>query len=481
MKEGGVPQGVFTVDFYLTDLTHLLGTLTKSFPDLFVAILEPDGRVITTTNDPQEPLLAAALSDFVKQNPRFKDNVEGNNHLVALEVQGTTYLAALNHVDAPSGLKCVVASMERRATMFVGLDRAAEEMIEIALAALAISVLLGMIMAWRISAPLHFLGDDLASVGRFQLADSSRPRSMVREVNQLHEAADRMKTGLRSFIKYVPRDLVRQLLASGREAALGGEIRRLTVFFSDIENFTSYSEVTAPDRQVHELADYLEVLTANLRENSGTIDKFIGDGVLAFFNAPDAVAQHERMACRATLAVLKGLAAQQHERKGPTFRTRIGLHAGDVLVGNIGTEERFAYTVLGDAVNVTSRLENLNKQYGTQVLASGEVRDAAGDDFAWRLLDRAAVVGRKGGMEIYELMGLKGEVDAGRLQRRDAYEKALGLYFARKFGEARALFTELAREWPEDKASTLMAMRCEVFAADAPAADWDGVYAHEVK
>ena len=263
-------------------------------------------------------------------------------------------------------------------------------------------------MADRISEPLRHLGNELGSVGQFQLADSDRCHTFVREVKQLHQAADLMKSGLRSFIKYVPRDLVRQLLASGREAALGGEMRRLTIFFSDIENFTSYSESVPPDRLVHELADYLEIMTGQLRKHSGTIDKFIGDGVLAFFNAPEDVAHHEQRACRATLAALDDLAAWQQKQGMTAFRTRVGLHAGEVLVGNIGTEERFAYTVLGDPVNVSNRLESLNKVYGTQVLASGDVRDQAGSDFEWRHLDRAAVgrtEGRSGGLRVARRAG----------------------------------------------------------------------------
>jgi adenylate cyclase len=342
-------------------------------------------------------------------------------------------------------------------------------------------VLLGAIMADRISEPLRHLGNELASVGQFQLADSGRCHTFVREVKQLHEAADRMKSGLRSFIKYVPGDLVRQLLASGREATLGGEIRRLTILFSDIENFTAYSESVSPDRLVQELADYLEILTCQLRKHSGTIDKFIGDGVLAFFNAPEDVAQHEELACRATLAALHDLAAWRQKQGTSAFRTRVGLHAGDVLVGNIGTEERFAYTVLGDPVNVSNRLESLNKFYGTQVLASGEVRDRAGADFEWRHLDRAAVAGRKGGVEIYELLGLKGAVDSDRLRRRDVYEKALGLYFARSFGEARALFAGIAHDGARDEAAAMMATRCDAFAARPLPSGWDGVFAHDTK
>jgi adenylate cyclase len=474
-------SGVFTVDFYLDDLRGLLDGITSNLDGMFCAILEPDGTLLCTSRNPEAPDLAKALAEWVKTNPQFKDNSRDNSHLLEIEVGRTEYLAALAHVDAPSGLKCIVASMRPRDLVYRDLDKAGRQMIEIAVGALMISVVLGVAMAYRICAPLHNLERDLTRVGQFQLAEGTRPRSVVREVNQLHDAANRMKTGLRSFLKYVPGDLVRQVLASGREAVPGGEIRRLTVFMSDIEGFTTYSETTTPDKLVHELAEYLEMVSSQLRRHDGEIDKFIGDGVLGFFNAPCEVPEHEQQACRATLAALRDLDTWQREQSGPPFRTRVGLHTGDVLVGNIGTAERLAYTVLGDVVNVASRLENLNKVYGTQVLASGEVRERAGAAFEWRHLDRAALAGRKGATEIYELLGVKGDVNEERLHRRDVYEQALEQYFARAFAEARRLFAGLVEEYPTDKAAALMAARCRELIAEVLPKTWDGVFAHMTK
>jgi adenylate cyclase len=132
-------------------------------------------------------------------------------------------------------------------------------------------------------------------------------------------------------------------------------------------------------------------------------------------------------------------------------------------------------------VNVASRLEALNKVYGTQVIASGEVHDHAGAEFEWRHLDRAAPAGRKGAMEIYELLGAKGEVDGERLRRRDLYEQALAEYFSRAFAEAKRLFAALTDENPADKASALMAARCQELASERLPTDWDGVFAHTTK
>jgi len=478
--DSGTPVGVFTVDFFLEDLESLLNSVAQKIEG-FSIILEPNGKLIAASDDPDAAYLTAALGKWVRAHPQFKNiNGQTSSNLVPIGVGPTSYLAALDRVDTPFGLKCIVAGTVPKSVIFGRIDRAVGQMGLFSLAGLVLAVLAGSFMAYRISEPLRALGNDFAKVGQFYLAPHEKPRSVLHEVNQLHDAADRMKSGLRSFIKYVPDDLVRRLLSSGKEAVLGGEIRRLTIFFSDIEGFTSHSEHVAPDVLVEQLATYFEILSGRLRQHSGTIDKFIGDGLLCFFNAPEQVPYHENLACRATLIGLQELALRHHGQTVP-FRTRVGLHCGDVLVGNIGTPERFAYTVLGDAVNVASRLESLNKVYGTQVLVSGDVWEQAGNDFEWRHLDRVSVVGRKGSLDIYELMGLRNSIDRDRLHNRELYEEALAHYFARSFWEAQRIFGQVAQNCPGDKAARLMMTRCDHMLSLKLRPDWDGVFAHNTK
>ena len=216
-------------------------------------------------------------------------------------------------------------------------------------------------------------------MGEFQLDSVEFKASFLHEVNVVNDASEVMKTGLRSFIRYVPQDLVRQLLSSGKEAKLGGETREVTIFLSDIEEFTSYSEHIPPEKLIWELATYFEILAHSVKQNSGTLDKFIGDGLLAFFNAPIDVDKHQQAACIAALKIQETLKLDVSP-----FRTRIGLHSGSVLVGNIGTPDRFAYTVLGDVVNATSRVEALSKVYGTYILASQTVQSKTNGELEWR-------------------------------------------------------------------------------------------------
>jgi len=483
LTDDGSPVGVFTVDFTLKDLQVLLDNVANKI-QAFSAILEPNGTLICSSTNPDAAAMAAALGDWVRAHPNFKNingASDGTSHLVPLQVGTTTYVTALDHVHTPSGLTCIVAGMVPESLIYSRIKNMASQMELIAIAAMALAIVIGWYLAFRVSQPLQVLGNDLAKVGQFHLASEKTSKSAVEEVNQLRDAADLMKSGLRSFIKYVPDDLVRQLLSSGKEATLGGEVRRLTIFFFDIEGFTAHSEKVSPAVLVQELGDYFEILSRRLRQHSGTIDKFIGDGLLGFFNAPQKVPNHENQACRATLIGLQELELHQKDRNKIPFRTRVGLHCGDVLVGNIGTPERFAYTVLGDVVNVASRLENLNKIYGTRIIASGDVWASAGNDFEWRHLDRVSVAGRLGSMDIYELLGLKDGVDEDRLHRRNLYEEAMAHYFARSFWDARRIFAQITEKCPTDKAALLMMTRCDHMISRELPEDWNGVFVYNLK
>jgi adenylate cyclase len=273
---------------------------------------------------------------------------------------------------------------------------------------------------------------------------------------------------------------VRELLVQKQDAIRGGKLRELTLFFSDISNFTKISEHLNPTEVVEELGDYFELITDIIEnEYGGTLDKFVGDGVVAFFGAPREVANHAELACRAALKIQERLFSLGTEKRlsgSRFFKTRIGLHTGEVLVGNIGTPKRFAYTVIGDAANLTSRIEGLSKIYGTRILASAETKNAQHAEFEWRCIDRVAVLGRSRSTEIYELLGMKGEIDGPDLEARDQYEIALQRYFARDFESAISLFEKALRLRPMDKACEVLRLRCQNLLADPRRNDWSGVF-----
>jgi adenylate cyclase len=345
-------------------------------------------------------------------------------------------------------------------------------------ALLCISAVLAQVLARRVASPLREIASDLERIGDFKLSKRPAPASLIREVAVVSESTERMKASLRSFGRYVPTDLVRDLLAQGAEAHLGGEERPLTLFFSDVEGFTGLSEGMKPKALVEALGSYLEVVTKAVKDQGGTIDKFIGDGVLAFFNAPRDDPNHVASGCRAALELQK----HQWETLGrPPFRTRVGLHTDEVVVGNIGTPERFSYTVIGDGVNLAARLESLNKAYGTWILCSDGIFERAGQEFAWRRVDRTAVVGRATGSDVFELLGSAGSVDTPILEARDCYEQALEYYFKLEFEKAAKGFAEAARMRPGDRAAEVLQQRAISYAATPPLDGWNGVYVQTKK
>jgi adenylate cyclase len=244
--------------------------------------------------------------------------------------------------------------------------------------------------------------------------------------------------------------------------------------FSDIEGFTSLSERLTPDALAQALGRYLEAMTGGVRSTQGTVDKFIGDSVMAFWNAPTRLSDHARRACYAALACMRAtreLYASQAWRELPPLHTRFGLHTSRVMVGHFGAPERLSYTALGDGVNLASRLEGLCKQYGVAVLASETIVAAAGEELAFRLIDKVAVKGKEEAVRVYELLGVRAESGEALAEARP-FEQALEAYFARDFVRAQ----DLLRSRDDDPPSRVLAERCTVMIAHPPPADWNGVY-----
>jgi adenylate cyclase len=351
--------------------------------------------------------------------------------------------------------------------------RALRDRFLVALLALtAIALLAGGLALRPVKRSLARVVDTTSRMRRFDLAPAPA-EAPLREVADVMEGVERAKTSMRALSRYVPMDLVRELHAANREPELGGELVELSMMFTDIEGFTSLSERLSPDELARALGHYLQAMTAGVRSTDGTVDKFIGDAVMAFWNAPRRSMDHARRACLAALACRKAtreLYASEAWKGLPPLFTRFGLHTGRVMVGHFGAPERISYTALGDGVNLAARLEGLCKQYGVAALASEAIATAAGDGIAFRFLDKVAVKGKLVPVRVYEL--LEEPVATAR-----TYEEALDAYFARDF--ARAL--EAFRSLPDDPPSRVMAERCAAMAGDLPPSDWDGVYVARTK
>jgi class 3 adenylate cyclase len=284
----------------------------------------------------------------------------------------------------------------------------------------------------------------------------------------------------KNFKRYVPADLVIQLINKNISADLGGEQQKLTVFFSDISKFTSIVEKMDPERLVQDLCVYFESISKIILENKGTIDKYIGDAVMAFWGAPIPMENHAEKACYSAIVIQNNLRKLFQQEKIP-FLTRIGIHTGNVIVGNLGYKERLNYTIIGDTVNVSSRLEGINKIYGTEIIISESTYKECQNNFEFRLLDRCSLLGRSEGMNIYELISFKYDINTRQKKNCELYEEGLRYYFNQNWSKALDCFDEVIKYHPHDTPSHLMSNRCLQYSNNPPPKDWNGVFVQTEK
>lgn len=283
-----------------------------------------------------------------------------------------------------------------------------------------------------------------------------------------------------AFALYLSPEVVERIAESPESLRLAGERREVSLFFSDIEGFTTLSETLDPERLAAVMNRYLTAMTDIILESGGTLDKYIGDAIMAFWNAPLDCPDHALRACRAALlnqAKMGELRTQFAAEGLPPLRVRIGLNTGLASIGNLGSTKRFSYTAMGDEVNLASRLEGVNKQYGTFIMLSEKTRALAGAAIETRELDFIKVKGKNKPIRVYELLGLEGETPADRLADARRFEEGLAAYRERRWDEAERVFRSL----PKDEPSALFLKRCEHFRHEPPPADWDGSYALKEK
>ena len=323
---------------------------------------------------------------------------------------------------------------------FLGqVNRQRNVIIGIAFLALIIAVLMALWLARSYSRPLEALVEQAERMRTFDLSKPTPIVSRLREVRQLSLAQERMRAALESFSRYVPLEVVRELIRRGEVAKLGGRSAELTVMFTDIAGFTSVSERMTPTELTEHMGTYFDAMLGILGEHGATVDKMIGDAIMAFWGAPVEMENHPARALEAVLACrarLASLEARWDQAGLPRLPTRFGLHWGELVVGNVGSRERLSYTVLGDAVNLAARLEGANKAYGTWVLASRDFKEAAGEGFVWRLVDDVAVKGRAQSVEVFTPLGREGEVDDAELELKRRYEEAFERYRSGDFAGA---------------------------------------------
>jgi len=431
------------------------------------------------------PARVSDLADPVVQGvyDQYASGADMQNGIKTFTVDGRHFLSMLTPLGGGLGSHEFVAVVAPEEHFVAPLIRVRDHLLLFSLGVLLASMPIIVLVAQRIARPLNLMAAEAERIKRFDMDSTLALRSHIIEVDNLSTSMGRMKSALRSFGQYIPRDLVRRLVESGAEPRLGGDRRELTLLFTDIADFTTLSDTMAPEALMELLSNYFRILGDTISSSEGTIDKFIGDSVMAFWNAPNRAPDHTALAC---LAALRGAAALAgHCVPGQDdcrmLATRFGLHRGEAVVGNIGSSDRLNYTAMGSAVNIAARLEGMNKFYGTTILASQAVVDAAGDGFVFRVVDVALPKGALTSLTVHELLGTRpggphpelavGQVD---MERLDAWNAAYADYRARRWAQAREALQALHGAAPCRLTQLYLERTARAMAQD-PGPGWTGI------
>ncbi len=470
-------QGVLAIMIEHDRLSRFLAGLTvASSGSAF--ILRADGTPVAVP-DPEADELMGTRLDRDPLLPLARRAVAGSGAVAApgavrdlrlMDDDGDAYTVRLSPLAfADWILAVVIPEKEFLGEIEATTARLAAGILALVIAAAVLSAWLGRRLIAR---PLRTVAGEIAHVERFELERVAYHPSRLAELDELSATIQRMAGGLSAFRLYLPDEVVRMLLAEGIEAKPGGLRRELTIMFADVAGFTGLSERLG-ERIVPLLGGYLDLATTTVQAERGTVDKYIGDAVMAFWGAPAEDPDHAVHACRAALATVRAVAASGlRDDSGRPLAIRIGLNSGEVLVGNVGSQSRLNYTAIGDAVNVASRLESASKLYGTEILIGARTRELAGSAILTRLIDKIAVYGRGGGMQIHELIGLAGETMPAWVE---PYEEGYACYSWGDFATAIRFFEQTILMRGEDAPSRLMIRRCRSYLSDPPRGEWDGV------
>jgi len=421
MAAANAPGVVVGADVTLTRLGEMLDR-QKISPSTRVVLFDGRGRLVAFSGMEASAFDDAPSSDGKRIGPTVRQ--DGDRILGAVinavqrDASGASFGPAIVNDDEKyviSAKPVDMSTQQLHAVMGAPVEELMREVTRHSRRAWLVSALIALMslpviyfVAQLIARPLNELSLEAKKLKSFNLDEPLTTRSRIREVQRLADAMRAAKAGLHTFGRYVPKELVRQVLASGVEPSLGGEERDLTIMFLDLDGFTSFAENGTPDEITQLLSDFFSLASQEIAAGGGCVDKFIGDGIMAIWNAPVLTPDHAMRACQCALNIQRRLdQANALRRAGnlPPLKARIGIHSGRAVIGNIGSADRLEYTAIGDAVNIAARLEALNKEFDTQILVSGEVAQRVRGRLSVVAKGRSALKGRMGRVEVHALRG----------------------------------------------------------------------------
>jgi len=424
-----------------------------------------------------EPHSLVDLNDKAVTAAAFERSRHSEDYFKFVEpVSGREYLALFSPFPESFGKPWQVIIVVPTDDFVGDIHRIERLIVILGGAALGGAIVLIYIAAALMSRPLERVVDEIDAVRSLTLDRPISIRSSVLEIEKLIAATKLLKSSIASFAAFVPRGLVQELLKSEASLEIGGQSRYLTVMFTDIKNFSTLAEVQPARDLFIQVSSYFEIATRAVNEEFGTVDKFIGDGVMAFWGAPALREDHAYRACVAAIKAQRRMEARNAAWAAegrPGLHMRVGIHSDAVLVGNVGSAERLSYTVFGDGVNIAARLEGTNKEFGTWICVSHSVFREAGERLWLRPIDNVTVKGRRGDLVVYELIGIRdgdAEVAASEAQQLlcALTESAFQAYAAQDWSVAATRYEALLERFPDDPVAKIVLTRCRARPGDKP-------------
>jgi len=481
--DNGHLLGVVSILIRLDNLQRLVEK-SKVSPNSIVFIVSNKGRVIAF---PQLNLLTQKSSIDIrdlKSSPWIVSsfNQYSNTHReeFILRYLNKKYLVTYQFLSTFGNERWMIGIVAPENDFVSTVNKTQLITLLINLFILVFGVIVVSILTTRVVRPLKKITEEINRIKQFDLKSDTHIESHIKEINFIADALSSMKNGLRIFQRYVPSTLVKKLIETGEDARIGGVKIQLAILFSDIKDFTTIAEQMDPEELTPHICQYFDELTQIIMLNNGTIDKYIGDAIMAFWGAPEPV---DEPAINAAKAALRCIArcAQLNKRwvtEGkPVLYTRIGIHLGDAIVGNLGSSERINYTAVGDTTNIASRLENINKLYGTQIIVSDTVYHNIKDQFILRMIDSVTLKGKHESCYIYELIAeTRHEVSYDLEKYSVEFNKGFTAYKNQQWDKAISSFKACLAVYPLDTVAPVFIHRCEHFKLHAPDDTWNGTW-----
>ncbi|MDR1333142.1 MAG: hypothetical protein LBJ69_01940 [Holosporales bacterium] len=481
--------GVISVDFAFSCVEPLLKEIKISDNSRIYLINAKQEILCSTTAD--KPLKGNEEQTTALQSANSTDDPVLANAIKALFSTGDIHVTfkanEIQHVATVQKLKKLPVSVliiTPQSDFTEDFENVKRDMLLISIAIFLVAVVVVYVLSRRISNPISKLGEYAHAIERMDIEEEPVAiNSNIFEIRELASSMNSMRLSVATFSKYAPKTLVRKLLVDGVQPVIGGQTAEVTMMFTDIEKFSTVSEKLPAEYLMMHLSEYFDELTKKIVENNGIIDKYIGDSIMAMWGALEPDPSQVASACHTALecvALIEHMKEKWIPLGKPPLPTRVGLHTGQAIVGNIGSRDRMNFTAIGDSVNIASRLEGVNKIYGTRILVSETVEATAREQILFRVIDRVAVKGRTGGIVVYEPLCEMRQAENENYYRfielSSKSKEAFELYQAGRFQDALKMYEVISENFPDRAHAIAPVMKiCSELMDGEDGKEWNGI------